>query len=63
MRGAVAVVLQVAVSFMVVASVLPAVLVYVPAARGGWAGPGLAIGTMVAIFVLLRVLWPRRKRV
>ena len=61
MRGVAVLFLQVVVSVLVVASALPALLAKVPAARDGWIGPGLAVGAMAAIFVLLRVLWPQQR--
>ena len=52
---------QVLISFVVVAVTLPALMVFVPAARDTALGPGLAIGLLVVVFIVLRLAWPRRR--
>ncbi len=61
MRG-VAVVIQILISFVVAATLMPVLLVSVPAAQSPSLGPALAIGVAALTFVLVRLVWPRHKR-
>jgi len=60
MRAAI-VVLQILISFVLVAVTMPALMIFVPAAQDSALGPGLAFGLLVGVFIILRVLWPRRR--
>jgi len=60
MRG-VAIVIQVLISLVVAASVMPVLLVAVPATQNQRVGPALALGIAALVFVLVRIVWPRRK--
>jgi hypothetical protein len=54
-------IVQVAVSVVVVASVMPVVLLTLPSAREGRLGLASA-GVMLGVaFVLIRLVWPRRR--
>jgi hypothetical protein len=55
------VLLQVVLAFVLTASVMPVLLVTVPAAREGRFGLVLSAAAMVIAFVLLRLVWPRRR--
>ena len=63
MRALVVVVVQLLVSALVTASVMPLILVTTPAAASD---PRLGIGLMVAVllvsFTLVALVWPRRTR-
>jgi uncharacterized membrane protein (DUF485 family) len=58
---AVAVVVQILVSFVVAASLMPVLLVTVPATQSASVGPPIAIGLAVVAFVLVRLVWPRHR--
>ena len=58
---AVAIVVQLLISFVVAASVMPVLLATVPATQSANVGPAVAIGLMVFTFALVRIVWPRRK--
>lgn len=62
MRGAVLVVVQLVISVLLVAAVLPMVVTAVPAARSATVGPGLVIVGTVAVFILVRLIWRRVRR-
>ena len=62
MRGAVAVVLQLFASLMIVGALMPALLATVPAARSAHTGLAFAIAGVGAVFGVLRLVWPRPKR-
>jgi hypothetical protein len=61
MRDAFVILIQVVISFLVVGAVMPLVLLTWPAARSAYLGPGLGLAAMVALFALLRRVWPPRK--
>src|SRR6185436_13163973 len=52
---------QVLISFVIVAVTLPALMVFIPAAQDTALGPGLAVGLFVLVFIVLRLVWPRRR--
>jgi hypothetical protein len=52
---------QVLITFVIVSVTMPAVLTYVPRARDTALGPGLAVGLLVVVFIILRLVWPRRR--
>jgi hypothetical protein len=58
---AVAVVVQILISFVVVASLMPILLVTVPATQNGSVGPPIALAMAVVTFMLVRLVWPRHK--
>ncbi|HUL72335.1 MAG TPA: hypothetical protein VLT86_04500 [Vicinamibacterales bacterium] len=60
MRG-VAVVIQILVSLVVAASVMPVLLVAVPATQNQKVGPAVAFGIAALVFALVRIVWPRHK--
>ena len=55
------IVLQLVIAVFVTVSVTPAILFAVPAAREAPVGMALAGGVLVVSFVLISLLWPRRK--
>lgn len=61
MRGPLLVVVQIVIALVVVGAVLPLVLVALPSAPGALAGPALAVGLLVVVFGVLRVIWPRAR--
>jgi hypothetical protein len=61
MRG-VAVVIQVLISLVVAASVMPVLLAAVPETQHQKVGPAVAFGIAALAFVIVRVVWPRHKR-
>jgi len=62
MRAIGLIALQLVIAFSATAVALPAVLVHVPALRTSGAGPVVGLGLMAAVFLLLRLIWPRPKR-
>jgi cell division protein FtsW (lipid II flippase) len=60
MREAVIVVVQVVISLVLVASLMPLVLVGVPWLREGRSGLVAVAALAVLLFVVLRLIWPRR---
>lgn len=58
---AVRVVLQLVISFVITATVMPAILVAVPAARESTNGIGLVAGILAVSFLLVWRVWPRSK--
>lgn len=60
-RRVLVLVLQLALSFLVVGFLLPSVLATMPSIRDAVKGPVVALVAAAAIFVLLRLLWPRPK--
>jgi hypothetical protein len=61
MRGAILLIVQILISLVVAALVMPAVLVALPAARGAPWGPVAALGIAAAAFGLLWAAWRFRK--
>ena len=61
MRGAL-VIVQILISFAVVAVTMPIALAWVPATRDATIGPASAAGLALVVFVILRIGWPRRAR-
>lgn len=55
------VVLQLIVTFIITASVLPPLLFAVPQLQEGRAGVAAAAVTMVVVFGVLMAIWPRRR--
>jgi hypothetical protein len=62
MRGVVLVVVQFVISLLVVGAVMPAVLYSVAAARSPRAGLAVTGTIVLAVFVLVRLAWPRPRR-
>jgi hypothetical protein len=56
------VVVQALVSLLVVGLLLPGALAALPSVRASGAGPWLALAGAVAVFLILRLVWPRSKR-
>lgn len=54
-------VLQLVLTFVLTALVMPALLFSIPAARNDRLGLALMSGTAVLVFVILRLVWPRRR--
>jgi hypothetical protein len=61
MRDAVATVVQIAVSVLVVGLIMPVVLVTVPASRDDRVGLGLSAAFLTTAFVVIRLAWPKRR--
>ena len=59
---AVAVVVQIIISFVVAASLMPVLLVAAPDTQSQAVGPAVAIGIAALTFAIVRVVWPRHKR-
>ena len=57
----VTVVVQLLISAVLTALLMPAVLVAVPAAREDRAGLAMMAGLMAVVFAVVALLWPRRK--
>jgi hypothetical protein len=53
--------LQVILTVVITASVLPAALFAFPVLQEGRAGMAAAVATMVLVFAVLLLVWPRRK--
>ncbi len=62
MRDAVATVVQIAVSVLVVGLMMPLVLVTVPASRDDRVGLALSAVFLATTFVVLRLAWPKQRR-
>jgi hypothetical protein len=62
MRGIGVVAAQVFVSVLVTGAVLPAIVVYAPGLSRSAAGPFLGFAVVAVVFVLLRLVWPKRGR-
>ncbi len=60
MRG-VAVVIQVLISLFVAATLMPVLLVSVPAMQSSSVGPGVAVVLAGLTFVVVRIVWPRHR--
>lgn len=56
------VLLQIVLTLFLVASLMPVVLALLPEARPGRAGGVAMAAIAVAVFVILRLVWPRRVR-
>ena len=52
--------LQLLIAFVLTATLLPLVLVTMPAARSPTAGPLLGVGMLVCLFAVIWLVWPRR---
>lgn len=61
MRAIGLIIAQIVISFTLAALAMPAILHKVPAARGRIVGPTVALGIIAALFVVLRVIWPRQR--
>lgn len=61
MRLFVMLLVQFILAVVVTASVMPIVLVKAPAAREGPMGMSIAVVILITTFVLLWLVWPRRK--
>jgi len=62
MRAIAVALLQLILSFTVVALSLPALLFRLPALRTRAVGPAVGLGLMALVFLLLRLIWRRAKR-
>jgi hypothetical protein len=56
------VIVQILVTLVLTASVMPIILVTVPAAREERLGLTLMAGVMIIVFVLVSLVWPARRR-
>lgn len=56
------VIVQFLVAVFLTASLMPLVLVSVPAAQNQRVGLGIMAGVLVAAFAIVSLLWPARKR-
>jgi len=59
---AVAVVVQIIVSLVVAASLMPVLLVTVPDTQSQALGPAAALGIAALTFAIVRLVWPRHRR-
>lgn len=59
---AVAVVVQIVVSLVVAASLMPVLLVAVPDTQSQAVGPAVAVGIAALTFAIVRLVWPRHRR-
>jgi hypothetical protein len=63
MRAVVIVLVQLVISVLLTASLMPLVLATVPAAQSSdRVGLGLMVGLLIVCFALIALLWPRRVR-
>jgi hypothetical protein len=60
MRG-VAVVIQVLISLFVAATLMPVLLVSVPAMQSSSVGPAVAVVLAALTFMAVRIVWPRHR--
>jgi hypothetical protein len=58
---AVIVTVQLLISFLLTASLMPILLVTVPATQDSRIGLGMALGIFAASFAVIALLWPKRK--
>ena len=56
------VIVQLLISAVITASVMPALLVALPAARDRRVGLSVMAGVMAVSFVLMALIWPRRNK-
>jgi hypothetical protein len=56
------VIVQLLVALFLTASLMPIVLVTVPAAQNDRVGQGIMIGMLVVAFAIVALVWPGRKR-
>ena len=56
---ALAVVVQIVISLVVAASLMPVVLTMVPDAQARSVGPTVALGIAAFAFLIVRIVWPR----
>ena len=56
------VIVQLLISAVVTASVMPALLVALPATRDRRVGLSVMAGVMAVAFVLIALVWPRRRK-
>lgn len=54
-------VIQLAITFALVAILVPAILVNVPAARSAGVGPVVVVVLAAVVFLGLRLVWPKRR--
>ena len=59
---AVAVVVQIVISLVVAASLMPVLLVTVPETQTRSVGPAVALGIAALTFAIVRIVWPRHRR-
>jgi hypothetical protein len=62
MRTALIVLLQVVIAFLIAGALLPIAVFTLTKSQGPAVGPWIAFGLMGAIFVVLRIVWPRLQR-
>ena len=62
MRTTLILLLQMVIAFLLAGAVLPVMVLTFTKSPGAAAGPWLAFGLMAAIFVVLRIVWPRPQR-
>jgi hypothetical protein len=62
MRTALIVLLQVVVAFFMAGALMPVLVLTFTKSQNPGVGPWLALGLMAAIFVVLRLVWPRPQR-
>jgi hypothetical protein len=60
MRG-VAVIVQIVISIVVAASLMPVLLVSLPHTQSRAVGPAVALGIAALTFVIVRIVWPRHR--
>ncbi len=58
---AVAVVVQILISLVVAATMMPMLLVALPDTQSRSVGPAAAIGIAVLTFAIVRIVWPRHR--
>jgi hypothetical protein len=62
MRGVVLVIVQLIISLLVVGAVMPALLYSVTSVRSPGVGMAVAATIVLAVFLVLRMAWPRSRR-
>jgi hypothetical protein len=58
---AVAVVVQIVISLVVAASLMPVVLTTMPDVQARSVGPAVALGIAAFAYAIVRIVWPRHK--
>ena len=61
MGGTSLLIVQIVISFALAALAMPGILYGVPALRGRFGGPVVALSLVVVLFVALRAVWPRHR--
>jgi len=59
--GLVLTIVQLLIALILIATTMPVILARVPGLRDSSTGPLVLVGGVIVLFVLIRLVWPRRK--